>query len=160
MISNKMKKILIVTVAVATLSGCSSFHSFMDNLYSSDDAISINPDDTLDNPDQDGEAISVENPTSSLKLKYVKKTNEIDAQIITNWNDAPQGSVYLTWTAPKKASCYSTSFPITKYKDDQDYTKDSQSVVSKETVCEGKWIATVVNKSDNSELAKESIIIK
>ena len=160
MISNKIKNISVVVVAMVTLSGCSSFHSFMDNIYSSDEAISINPDDTLDNPDQDGEATPVENPTASLKLKYAKKTNEIDAQIITNWNGAPQGSVYLTWTAPKKTSCYSTSFPITKYKDDQDYTKDSQSIVSKEKICEGKWTATIVNKSDNSELAKENITVE
>ena len=160
MITNKMKKVLIVIAVVASLSSCSSFHSFMNNLYSSDEAISINPDDTLDNPDQNGEVTPVENPTALLKLKYVKKTNEIDAQIITNWNGAPQGTIYLTWTAPKKTSCYSTSFPITKYKEDQDHTKDSQSVVSKEKVCEGKWIATIVNKSNNFELAKESIIIK
>lgn len=155
-----MKKILVLIISTVALSWCSSFHSFMDKMYSSDDAISISPDDTLDNPDQDSEATLVEKPTSSLKLNYIKKTNEIDAQIITNWNSAPQGSVYLTWNAPKETSCYSTSFPITKYKDDQDYTKDSQSVVSKGVVCEGKWTAIVVNKSDNSELAKETVIIK
>ncbi len=160
MISNKMKKTLILIISVSVLGGCTSYHSFIDKLYSSDDAISINPDDTLENPDQDGEATSVENPTSLLKLKYVKKTSEIDAQIMTTWNGAPQGTIYLTWTAPKKTSCYSTSFAITKYKDDQDYTKDSQSVISKEKVCEGKWTATIINKSDNSELAKESINIK
>jgi len=160
MTTNKIKKVLIVATAVATLSSCSSFHSFMDNLYSSDDAISINPDDTLDNPDQDGEANLAQKPKASLKLNYVKKTNEIDAQIITDWNEVPQGTIYLTWTAPKDTNCYSTSFPITKYKDEQDYTKDSQSVVSKKTVCAGKWIATIVNKSDNSELAKKSITIK
>ena len=159
MINNKIKKVLIVIAVAATLNSCSSYHSFMDNFYSSDDAISINPDDTLDNPDQDGEATSVESPTSSLKLKYVKKTNEIDAQIITSWNGVPQGTIYLTWTAPEETSCYSTSFPITKYKDDQDYTKDSQSVVSKEAVCEGKWTATIVNKSDNSVLAKEQLVV-
>ncbi len=159
MINNKIKKILIMCVAVATLNSCSSFHSFMANLYSSDDSISINPDDTLYNPDQDGGATSVEKPTSSLKLKHVEKTNEIDAQIVTNWNGAPQGTIYLTWTTPKKTSCYSTSFPITKYKDEQDYTKDSQSVLSKDKLCEGKWTATIFNKSDNSELAKESITI-
>ena len=159
MMNDKMKKILIVIAAVTTLNGCSSYHSFFDRQYSSDDDISISPDDVLENPDQDGGATSIEKPKASLKLKYLKKTNEIDAQIITTWNGAPQGTIYLTWTAPKKTGCYSISFPITKYKDHQDYTKDSQSVVSKGKVCEGKWTATIVNKSDNSELVKKSLVI-
>lgn len=155
MMNNGIKKILITIVAAMVLSSC----TFMDSLYNSD-AVAVNPDDALENPDQDGETTPVENPKASLELKYIEKTNEIEAQVITDWNEAPQGSVYLTWTAPKDTGCYNTSFPITKYKDNQDYTRDNQRVVSKGKVCKGKWGATIVNKSNNAVLAKETITIK
>ncbi|AXA33142.1 TUL4 family lipoprotein [Francisella adeliensis] len=155
-----MKKILLMSLSALALSSCSSYHAFMDKMYSSDESISINPDDTLENPDQDGENVTTVNPSATLKIVYVAKTNEIDANIITNWNDAPQGSIYLTWTAPKESNCYSTSFPITKYKEDQDYTKDSQSVMADDIVCKGKWSVSLVNKSDNSVLAKKTINIE
>lgn len=154
-----MKKILLLTLLASGLASCSTYNSFVDKLYGSDDSIKVNPDDNLDNPDQDGEVISTDKPTASLNLKYKSDTHEIDAKLITNWNGAPQGIIYLTWKAPKDTSCYSTSFPITKFKETEDYTVDSQSVLSDDKVCEGTWTATIVNKSDNSELAKGSISI-
>ena len=68
--------------------------------------------------------------------------------------------IYLTWIAPRDTNCYSTSFPITKFNETQDYTVDSQSVLSDDKVCDGTWTAMVVNKSDNSELAKASFEVK
>jgi hypothetical protein len=136
------------------------YNSFIDGLYSSDDSVAVNPDDNLDNPDQEGENVSEDKPTADLSLTYKQKTHEIDARIITNWNGAPQGTIYLTWRAPKSTNCYSTSFPITKFKEVQDYTVDNQSVLSDNKVCVGVWSAIVVNKSDNSELAKASVTIK
>ncbi|ASG68621.1 lipoprotein [Francisella halioticida] len=162
-----MKKIVLCIIAL-WLAGCSdtyhsfskSYSSFISGLYDSDNSVKVNPDDHLDNPDQDGENLAVDKPTATLNLKYKPKTHEIDAKIITNWNGAPQGTIYLTWTAPKNTNCYSTSFPITKFKDTQDLTVDSQSVLSDAKVCQGEWTATVVNKSDNSILAKGSSAIK
>lgn len=155
-----MKKIVLISLSALALSSCSSYHSFMDKMYSSDDSISISPDDTLENPDQNDENVTSANPSATLQTVYIAKTNEIDASIVTNWDEAPQGSIYLTWTAPKESNCYSTSFPITKYKEDQDYTKDSQSVMADDVVCKGKWTVALVNKSDNSVLAKKSINIE
>lgn len=155
-----MKKILLFTLMTATLAGCSKFNAFIDKFYDSDNSIKVNPDDNFDNPDQDSEVVAEYKPTSTLKLKYKAATHEIDARIITNWNGAPQGTIYLTWIAPKDTSCYSTSFPITKFNETQDYTVDSQSVLSDYKVCAGKWTAMVVNKSDNSELAKASFEVK
>ncbi|MBK2356049.1 TUL4 family outer member lipoprotein LpnB [Francisella hispaniensis] len=155
-----MKKILIFTLMTVTLAGCSKYNAFIDKLYDSDNSIKVNPDDNLDNPDQDGEVVSEDKPTATLKLKYKAATHEIDARIVTNWNGAPQGTIYLTWVAPKDTNCYSTSFPITKFNETQDYTVDSQSVLSDDKVCDGTWTALIVNKSDNSELAKASLEIK
>ena len=162
-----MKKIALC-IMVLGLAGCSdtyhsfskSYSSFISGLYGSDDSVKVNPDDQLDNPDQDGEDLAVDKPTSTVNLKYKPKTHEIDAKIVTNWNGAPQGTIYLTWSAPKDTKCYSTSFPITKFKDTQDLTSDSQSVLSDGKVCQGKWTATIVNKSDNSTLAKGSVSTK
>ncbi|KEI35331.1 TUL4 family lipoprotein [Allofrancisella frigidaquae] len=154
-----MKKILLFCLVSIGLVSCSTYNSFIDKLYSHDDAVSVNPDDTLENPDQDGEAVAYDTPTASLTLKYKPATHEIDARMVTNWNGAPQGTVYLTWFAPKDTDCYSTSFPIAKFKETEDYTVDSQSVLSDDKICAGTWKAVVVNKSDNSELAKASVII-
>ncbi|AIT10284.1 hypothetical protein LO80_04390 [Candidatus Francisella endociliophora] len=155
-----MKKIFLLTVLAAGLGSCSTYNSFIDKLYGSDDSIKINPDDNLDNPDQDGEVVSKDKPTASVNLKYKADTHEIDAKLITNWNGAPQGTIYLTWKAPKQTNCYSTSFPITKFKETQDYTVDTQSVLNDDKVCKGKWTAVIVDKSDNSELANGSVTIK
>ncbi|MDE5020981.1 TUL4 family lipoprotein, partial [Francisella tularensis subsp. holarctica] len=76
-------------------------------------------------------------------------THEIDARIITNWNGAPHGRIYLTWVAPKDTNCYSTSFPITIFNETKDYTVDSQSVLSDDNGCNGTWTALIVNLSDN-----------
>lgn len=154
-----MKKIVLLAGLAVVLGSCSTYNSFVDKLYGSDDSIKVNPDDNLDNPDQDGEVISKDKPTASINLDYKDKTKEIDAKITTNWNGAPQGTIYLTWRAPKDTNCYSTSFPITKFKDTQDYTSDSQSVLNNDKICQGEWTAIVVDKSDNSELAKQSLQI-
>ncbi len=159
--NNTMKKFLLLALVTAGLAGCSKYNSFVDKLYSSDDSIQVNPDDNLDNPDQeDRQDSSEDKPTATLNLNYQSESHEIEAKIITNWNGAPQGTIYLTWRAPKDTNCYSTSFPITKFKDVQDYTVDNQSVFSDDKVCDGIWTATIVNKSDNSELAKSSVEIK
>ncbi|MDE5005090.1 TUL4 family lipoprotein, partial [Francisella tularensis subsp. holarctica] len=65
-----MKKILIFTLMTATLAGCSKYNAFIDKLYDSDNSRKVNPDDNLDNPDQDGEVVSEDKPTATLKLKY------------------------------------------------------------------------------------------
>ncbi|AEI35371.1 TUL4 family outer member lipoprotein LpnB [Francisella salina] len=156
-----MKKFLLLILIATGLASCSTYNNFIDKLYSSDDSIQVNPDDNLDNPDQeDRQDSSEDKPTASLNMIYKPESHEIEAKIITNWNGAPQGTIYLTWRAPKDTNCYSTSFPITKFKDAQDYTVDNQSVLSDDKVCDGVWTATVVNKSDNSELAKSSLEIK
>ncbi|MEY8766663.1 MULTISPECIES: TUL4 family outer member lipoprotein LpnB [Francisella] len=156
-----MKKFLLLILIATGLASCSTYNNFIDKLYSSDDSIQVNPDDNLDNPDQeDRQDSSEDKPTASLNMSYKPESHEIEAKIITNWNGAPQGTIYLTWRAPKDTNCYSTSFPITKFKDAQDYTVDNQSVLSDDKVCDGVWTATIVNKSDNSELAKSSLEIK
>lgn len=155
-----MKKILLLSLIAASLGSCSTYNSFVDKMYSSDDSIQVNPDDSLENPDQDGETSATDKPTASVSLTYKAKTKEIDAKIVTNWNGAPQGTIYLTWIAPKDTDCYSTSFPITKFKETEDYTVDNQSVLSDDNVCVGKWTAKVISKSDNSELANSSITVK
>ncbi|MBD2809268.1 hypothetical protein IDZ49_11760, partial [Francisella tularensis] len=117
-----MKKILIFSQITSALAGCNKYNAFIDKILDSDNSIKVNPDDNLDNPDQDGKVVSEDNPTATLKLKYKATTHEIDARIITNWNVAPQGKIYLNWVAHKDTNCYSKSFPIIKFNETKEYT--------------------------------------
>ena len=160
-----MKKILALCILSIVLTSCSSvyksYNSLINKMYTSDDdKVAVNPDDSLQNHDQDGELPADQKAESNITLDYKAETNEIDATIITNWNGSPQGTLYLTWTAPKKSTCYSTSFPITKTDDENDQSTDTQSVLSDGKVCEGTWIASVTDKLDNKILSKQKVVIK
>ena len=154
------KNILTLSLLLSSgflLGGCTSFNSLFS---SSDNSVAVGSNNEQDNPDSENLADEVDEPTATIKLKLNSKKNELKASIITNWNGAPQGSIYLNWTAPEKSSCYNTSFPITKFKDIEDYTSDYESIISDNVLCTGEWKATIINKADDSELASESITIK
>ena len=155
-----MKKILSICAVSIVLTSCSSYHNLINKMYTSDDKVAVSPDDDLNNPDQDGLIPSDMRAVVTLKLVHKAKTHEIEAKMITDWNGSPQGSIYLTWTAPKGSKCYSTSFPITKINEESDSSVDSQSVTSDGKVCVGTWIASVTDKYDNKQLAKEVVYIK
>ena len=146
-----MKNILLFCgiVTIVGLSGCTTFK----NKYNGSNGSSIKK--------QDSSANLVSNPKSSLKLEYKKNTHEIDAKIITNWNGAPQGTIYLTWYTPKNTGCYGTSFPITKYRDAKSLNRDAQSVLRNGKLCEGKWRVEVTYKTTSTtKLAEQTIVVK
>ncbi len=153
-----MKKnlsILLVALGLVSLNGCSTLNDWFGD---DDNTVAVDANSEQDNPDSDTDDVKDE-PTADVKLTYSAKKHEIKANITTTWNGAPQGTIYLTWEAPTDTSCYNTSFPITKYKDVEDYTKDYESVISDNVVCKGTWTATITNKADDSELASQTIEI-
>ena len=155
-----MKKIVFLCAVSICITSCSSYHSLINKMYNSGDSkIAISPDDSLNN-DQKENRLSSDVPVVILKLKYKTATNEIEATTVTQWNSSPQGSIYLTWTAPKNSSCYSTSFPINKIHEKNDILVDSESIINNDKICVGTWIASLADKYNNSLLAKQEIVIK
>jgi hypothetical protein len=154
-----MKKYVLLSILLSTglaLNGCTAFNNLFET---NDNGVAVSDNNDQDNPDSESSA-EVDQPTATLKITRNNKKNEIKASIVTNWNGVPQGSIYLNWKAPEETSCYNTSFPITKFKDIEDYTTDLESIASDNVICTGTWTATITNKADDSELASDSITIK
>ncbi|WP_119327658.1 TUL4 family lipoprotein [Cysteiniphilum halobium] len=85
-------------------------------------------------------------PSSTVKLSA--KDGRLVAKIYTDWNSAKQGDLKLHWVAPRQSHCISTTFPIMKYKETNDYswayrTLEHQSA-NGAISCPGVWKAEVV----------------
>ena len=74
--------------------------------------------------------------------------DQIVATVYTNYNNNPEGSVKLQWTAPKGTSCYDTSFPIAKYGEKNDKTWASVEIKQGDKFCKGDWTANVTFDKD------------
>ncbi|APC96441.1 TUL4 family lipoprotein [Francisella frigiditurris] len=152
--------IFVFVLLTLGLASCSTYNSFVDSFYSDSDGVQVDSDtNTVENPDNDGETVTTDDPNATITLAYNKNLHSIDAKIITNWNGAPQGSVYLSWETPEDTSCYNTAFPIAKFKEIEDYSTDSQSVLYNNQICAGTWKAIITDKSDGSVLASSTIKI-
>ena len=82
----------------------------------------------------------------SAKITLEKKKNKIIAYAVTNWGDAKQGDLLISWVPPKQTKCYSTSLVVKKYDQKNDKTWASRTYHSSKYDCSGVWKAKVVSK--------------
>ncbi|WP_116962989.1 TUL4 family lipoprotein [Fastidiosibacter lacustris] len=87
-------------------------------------------------------------PSSNVKLSI--KGDRLIAKVYTNWNGAKQGDLRLHWIAPTDPHCLSSTFPIMKYKENNDYSwayrTFEHNSANGTSSCYGTWKAEVLYK--------------
>ena len=155
----KLNILLVISIiSVLLLSSCSKVIS--SNKIVQDTTI-ISSNTEINNPDLTDNNYSDEiKPSSIVKLSYLVKSKKLFAKIYTTWNNAEENSLYLEWKAPKNTYCYSSSFPIKKYNNINDYTTAYINPFYKNKICQGVWKVIILNKNNNYILSKDSYLLK
>jgi len=92
--------------------------------------------------------VAEDDSKGTAKVYLSVKNNQLIAKIITNWNGAVTGDIYLKWIAPKNTVCRSTKVKINKYGENHDYSiaKRSADHLYSNLECKGVWTAEIVTK--------------
>ena len=145
-------KLSAIVLSVAGLASCST--------------LGLDQNDSSSNQDQHTVVVSTDKattdskeasaPTSEITIKK-NSDDQIVANITTDYNGNPQGSVRLQWQAPEGSKCYDTNFPITKYGETNDKTHASVEVKQGSSYCSGTWTANVLY--DNNVIASDSVTV-
>jgi len=114
---------------------------------------------TVENPDiYENSSPTIDQANSNIKLSLNKEHTKITAKLYTDWNKKPQGTLFVNFMPPKESPCPDNSYPMTKYKEINDYSKAIIKLIpAPNTNCYGQWTISVIDKTDNAIIASKTI---
>lgn len=144
-----------ISLTVAALASCSTFGFGDDSKAADANTTDTSATDSTQTVQANPDASSSETSTPVSKISLKQTGDQIKATIYTTYNNNPNGSVDLQWKAPEGTKCYSTSFPITKYSEENDMTWATVETKQGKNECKGDWTANV--EFDGKIIATDTI---
>lgn len=115
---------------------------------------------TQGNPDLQA---STQAPTDvpNSRVQLTVEGDRLIARMWTNWNGAQQNALFLKWVAPKNSGCISTTFPIQKYGETNDYSWAYRTLDvgsgNNQVYCSGTWQAQVIDRNSQSVVGSATL---
>lgn len=122
--------------------------------------VSVTTAQTQDNPDvQENTQAPADVPNARVQLTV--EGDRLIARMWTNWNGSEQNSLFLKWIAPQNSGCISTTFPIQKYGETNDYSWAYRTLDvgsgNRQVYCSGTWQAQVIDRNSQSVVGSATL---